>query len=435
MGYRWRSVAAVGSALAIVLVLGMGPVQPARADPSACSGDSCDGYQWQAARGVANEISYWGMDPGHNCTNYVAWRLANNGVGQPTPGLGDAATWADRALAAGYPVNSVPIVGSVAQWDAHADGNGPEGHVAYVESVNPDGTLVVSEDYWHGGEQDGPLTFRTVLASSVSHFIHFGDVSQWLRLAGPDSGAWRVLSTTLTVGLTAMSAVTMGGATPWVFYSQDGQLFEARSTATGWAVTPTGLATHNTSMSAVNMGGGWPQVATVDGGTLFLSTASAGGWQKVSTGLRVAGEISAVNTGGADPTIMIAQYGMLLVAWRDLDGWHAKPTGLGITGRISAVAGGGVWPEVYSTENGQLTASWFDGHRWRQQGTGIALSGSFSAVRVAGITRVVAAEGGALVDIVGDTSGWHTVSTGVGAGAEIAAVDRGDGSPLVIQAG
>ena len=54
--------------------------------------------------------------------------------------LGNANTWAARAASIGYTVNRTPSAGAVFQ-----TGSGWYGHVGYVESVNPDGSIVVSE--------------------------------------------------------------------------------------------------------------------------------------------------------------------------------------------------------------------------------------------------------------------------------------------------
>ena len=67
------------------------------------------------------------------CTYYVAtWRNVT--------WRGDAGWWYDNAKAQGYPVGSVPKVGSImVTWESYL------GHVAYVESVNSDGSWTVSE--------------------------------------------------------------------------------------------------------------------------------------------------------------------------------------------------------------------------------------------------------------------------------------------------
>lgn len=54
--------------------------------------------------------------------------------------LGNANAWARNAAAAGYVVNRTPAAGAVFQTSS-----GWYGHVGYVEAVNPDGSIVVSE--------------------------------------------------------------------------------------------------------------------------------------------------------------------------------------------------------------------------------------------------------------------------------------------------
>ena len=67
------------------------------------------------------------------CTYYVAtWRNVT--------WRGDAGWWYDNARAQGYPVGSQPRVGAImVTWESYL------GHVAYVESVNADGSWTVSE--------------------------------------------------------------------------------------------------------------------------------------------------------------------------------------------------------------------------------------------------------------------------------------------------
>jgi surface antigen len=82
---------------------------------------------------------------------------------------GNASSWAISARAAGYRVDNVPAVGSIAQWNPYASGHSGYGHVAYVEAVNSDGTITISEMNVRGL---GVTSRRTISASSVSNFIH-----------------------------------------------------------------------------------------------------------------------------------------------------------------------------------------------------------------------------------------------------------------------
>jgi surface antigen len=73
------------------------------------------------------------------CTWYVASRRIQ--IGDPVPtDLGNADTWAYRAAAFGMLVNNTPSYGAaVVLSEVH------EGHVAFVEQVNPDGSVWVTE--------------------------------------------------------------------------------------------------------------------------------------------------------------------------------------------------------------------------------------------------------------------------------------------------
>lgn len=97
-------------------------------------------YGFVATYGPAN-----GYDFG-----WCTWHAANRRMqaGSPVPtNLGNAVTWASRARAAGMTVSDTPIAGAVIWHDQSVSGYvaGGLGHVAYVESVNPDGSIIVSD--------------------------------------------------------------------------------------------------------------------------------------------------------------------------------------------------------------------------------------------------------------------------------------------------
>jgi surface antigen len=93
-------------------------------------------------------VDSWGMY-NRECVSYAAWKEASMGKYVPY-GLGNAADWSWRAPQYGIPVSKVPAVGTIAQWDANA-GLSPLGHVAYVEAVNDDGSIEVSQYNWVPG--------------------------------------------------------------------------------------------------------------------------------------------------------------------------------------------------------------------------------------------------------------------------------------------
>ena len=166
---RWVSVV-----LAVVIAFGTmwSAAQPASASSSSTS---CVGFAScnRAGKGSAGyervyRTSFWGMNRGHNCTNYVAYRLQKRGISKFTaPGRGTAKYWGAQARAKGITVNrAVPNPGDVAWW-APQGSSFRSGHVAYVESVNvANGTVTVSEDNW-----GGTFKWRTYRIAQVSGFL------------------------------------------------------------------------------------------------------------------------------------------------------------------------------------------------------------------------------------------------------------------------
>lgn len=87
-----------------------------------------------------------------NCTWYAKYRrpdLPNN--------LGNAYSWVSRARAQGRATGSIPRVGAIGQ-----RGN----HVVYVEQVNPNNTVSISEMNFTGY---GKISHRTLPANSFTY--------------------------------------------------------------------------------------------------------------------------------------------------------------------------------------------------------------------------------------------------------------------------
>lgn len=85
-------------------------------------------------------IDSWGMF-NRECVSYTAWKVAESGRYMPYwGGQGNANQWDDDARAAGIPVDTTPRAGDVA-----IKNSGPYGHAMYVESVNGDGTINISQ--------------------------------------------------------------------------------------------------------------------------------------------------------------------------------------------------------------------------------------------------------------------------------------------------
>ncbi|HHU6750128.1 TPA: CHAP domain-containing protein [Staphylococcus pseudintermedius] len=97
------------------------------------------------------------------CTWYVYDKVG----GEIGSTWGNANNWASSASAAGFTVDNNPEEGSILQTTA-----GPMGHVAYVESVNADGSITVSEMNYDGGPFN--VSTRTISASEAGsyNYIH-----------------------------------------------------------------------------------------------------------------------------------------------------------------------------------------------------------------------------------------------------------------------
>ncbi len=87
---------------------------------------------------------------------YCTWYVKNRRSDLPN-NLGNAITWVSRAAAQGLSTGSTPTDGAVGQ-----QGN----HVVFVESVNGDGTVTISEMNFEGWNV---VSSRTVSASNFSY--------------------------------------------------------------------------------------------------------------------------------------------------------------------------------------------------------------------------------------------------------------------------
>lgn len=100
------------------------------------------------------------------CTWYVFNRRAQAGLPISTY-WSDAKYWAANASSDGFTVNHTPTVGAIMQ-----STYGYYGHVAYVERVNPDGSILISEmNYTYGPYNTDTRVIPASLVSSYS-YIH-----------------------------------------------------------------------------------------------------------------------------------------------------------------------------------------------------------------------------------------------------------------------
>ncbi|QTX04008.1 CHAP domain-containing protein [Agromyces archimandritae] len=98
------------------------------------------------------------------CVDFAAWRLNRDAgaTGEPwrfswsSSGAGSAYSWADAWAGNGWPTSSEPVVGSIAWF--------PYNHVAYVQSVPGDGTVVIEE---YNQNSDHSYHVRTIPAGEA----------------------------------------------------------------------------------------------------------------------------------------------------------------------------------------------------------------------------------------------------------------------------
>jgi surface antigen len=109
-------------------------------------------------------VDTWGMY-NRECVSYTAWKVWQSGRYMPYwGGIGNANQWDDNARAAGIPTDSNPRVGDVA-----ISNRGFYGHAMYVEAVNGDGTITVSQ---YNAGLDGYYSVAKVYTAGLV-FIHF----------------------------------------------------------------------------------------------------------------------------------------------------------------------------------------------------------------------------------------------------------------------
>ncbi len=126
-----------------------------------------DDYPWREAGGGLSPLRY----VTRQCTDFVAWRI-NRDAGSTsapfkwtwanmTPNGGSAISWPSAWARHGWKTSHAPAVGSVAYFAPN--------HVAYVKSVNSNGTVFLEEYNW--GSSAAYHT-RVVDKDSVSLYLY-----------------------------------------------------------------------------------------------------------------------------------------------------------------------------------------------------------------------------------------------------------------------
>ena len=108
-----------------------------------------------------------------NCTWYASGRSKEFGRNASNVNklTGNASQWSAQARNAGLTTSTTPVAGAIAQWGAGNASN--QNHVAVVEKVNGDGTIIISESSYAapGSKYDYLYGTRTIPANNPSIYI------------------------------------------------------------------------------------------------------------------------------------------------------------------------------------------------------------------------------------------------------------------------
>lgn len=137
------------------------------------------GYPWEQGCTVdSNAVSHGGTDRNggdplgygcRQCVSYTAWKVIQKTNYEPKY-WGNANMWPKSARAANFSTGSTPRAGSVGVISA-----GDYGHVVWIEAVNSDGTVDVSQyNYFNaGGPGWGHYSKMRVSAATYDTYIYF----------------------------------------------------------------------------------------------------------------------------------------------------------------------------------------------------------------------------------------------------------------------
>ncbi len=145
--------------------------------PANAANNDPTGYPYKNS--PKGQIDQWAFYT-RNCTSYSAYRASlvvsnfHNSMKGPngkSGSFGNAHNWDNNARNIGFTVTTTPTQGAIVVWESNKGLSGPAGHVAYVESINTNGSINISEYNWNYG--DGNYNYRqnVTLADGRSFFI------------------------------------------------------------------------------------------------------------------------------------------------------------------------------------------------------------------------------------------------------------------------
>ncbi len=343
----------------------------------------CIGFSGYAGRSI------WGYPvstTGNNCVNYVAYRLARNGVHQQST-MGNAGGWASKAKARGFLVDRTPKTGSIAQWNYGSHYAPTYGHVGYVEEVTTS-YIVISDSSWSGGSARWRIPKGD--PNWPSNFIHFKDTAyqppkpgsfvrvretgQVYRLVG--SAPVFVSTWTAFGGVKAAHALSSGSLASlperpvegtFIRGAQRGEVYRvaggAPILATSWNAVGGAKPYTTVDQNAIDRagaGGHWNHLRARPAGGTFIKGAARGELYRIAGGAPVH-VTSFTAVGGTYPYVVVDQLAIDRagltrasghLAHAPVDGSYIRSKG---TGKIYRVMGGvadqlSSWTEVGGTK-------------------------------------------------------------------------------------
>lgn len=125
---------------------------------------------WGTNYPLDNTIDNWGMY-NRECVSYTSWKVYSTYGYMPYwGGVGNANQWPGNAARAGIPTGSTPRAGSVAVWNV-----GYYGHVMWVEAVNADGSIWISQFNYDFRGNYSEMLVSAGMASNLT-YIYFDEM-------------------------------------------------------------------------------------------------------------------------------------------------------------------------------------------------------------------------------------------------------------------
>jgi surface antigen len=253
------------------------------------------------------------------CTGYCTWYAYQQRPAENLEGLGNAATWYDRARARGIPVGGNPQVGAIAWWAGTT--SNPAGHVAYVTGVSGSNVTISEMNYvaWNR------VSSRTLPRDGrlPGGYIYGGPVGD----PGPGGSGAAPSPPPPDVGKPAV--IQRSPDTMDVFY-RDG---------------------------AGNLINEYWNAST--------------GWQRQAIASGVAGDPTAIARTSGNMDVFYRDSGSNLINayWTPASGWVTQGLASGVGGDPTAIANSPSWMNVfYRSSGGGLTnAYWDSGTGWHTQ--------------------------------------------------------------------